>query len=399
MSQSPASRAPAGVAVTPPKSSGHELVLTTEALAFVADLVRTFRPRLELLLARRRERQARFAAGQPYDFLGDTADIRDSDWTVFPVRGDLLDRRVEMIRPPTRLDVIHGLNSDACCFVADFEDPSLWSWDELVDGQVNLFEAIRRTISVAESDGADGHRLHHRVAVLFVRPRGWGSVETNMTVDDRAVPASLVDFGLFFFHNAKKLLGHCTAPYFYLPSMQSHLEARLWNEVFVHAQRAIGIARASIKAACLIETQPALFEMDEFLWELREHSCGLHRGRQELSADSVERLVSTCHRRGTHAMGGMVSSDPPSAATPAHDTLRTEKLREVRAGLDGTWVTHPSMVPIAKEVFNSHMPGPNQIGARSDGFAETLESDVHAAGSAASPSAERTVHGPVMRGA
>jgi malate synthase len=363
-----------GVEVAQTSSFAHRRVLSPEALAFVADLVRTFGPRVAELLASRRERQGRFDGGEPLDFLSETAWVRTTDWGVFPVRGDLLDRRVEVVRPPSRQEVIHGLNSDANVFVADFEHPSVGTWDDLVQGQLNLFDAIRRTISVVpqglNGNGANGDdcALRHRVAVLFVRPRGWDAVEPHLRVDGQSIPGALVDFGLFFFHNATELLERCTAPYFYLPSMESHLEARLWNDVFIRSQHAVGIARATIKAACLVETLPAVFEMDEFLWELREHSCGLHRGRKGLSAAAVRRLVRTCHRRGTHAMGGFGSAQEPTALPPTEgpneSKLRAEKLREVRAGLDGTWVQHPSLVPIAKEVFNAHMPGPNQIGVQ-----------------------------------
>jgi malate synthase len=369
-------------------------VLTTEALAFVADLVRSFAPRLTALLARRRQRQERIDAGESHDFLGETADIRASDWSVFPVRGELLDRRVEMVRPPSRREVIHGLNSGANVFVADFEDPSVCAWDDLIDGQLNLFDAAHRTIAI-EAPAGQRCALQQRVAVLFVRPRGWHTVEPNMTVDGQSVPGALLDFGLFFFHNAKELLGHCTAPYFYLPSMESHLEARLWNDVFVHSQRAMGIASATIKAACLMETLPALFEMDEFLWELREHSCGLHRGRQGLSAGSVRRLVRTCHRRNTHAMGGLVHSERADERTPVLNKVRAEKLREVRAGLDGTWVAHPSLVPIAKEVFNAHMPGPNQIGIQQAETMDGRDGNSHARGKRRTG---RPGHWSMMRG-
>jgi malate synthase len=391
MHRSPPSSVPPGVQVARGASTGHHRVLTTEALTFVADLVRTFGPRLTELLARRRERQARLEAGESHDFLTETAHVRTSEWRVFPVRGDLLDRRVEVVRPPLRSDVVHGLNSDANVFVADFEDPHVRAWDDVVHGQLNLFDAIRRTISVDPPHYGERCPLQHRVAVLFVRPRGWDSVEPHITVDGRSVPAALLDFGLFFFHNARELLDHCTAPYFYLPGLESHLEARLWNDIFVHAQRAVGIPRATVKAACLIETVPALFEMDEFLWELREHSCGLHRGRKGLPSAAVKRLVRTCHRRGTHAVGGLDNTH--EAQQPAMlGKVRAEKLREVRAGLDGTSVKHPSWIPLAKEVFNAHMPGPNQIGS---------SHEVHAAGTNGAEARgrrARRVDWPTLRG-
>jgi malate synthase len=380
-----------------PASRGHVHVLTTDALAFVADLVRTFGPRLAVLLERRRERRARIEAGEGPSLLSETAEIRASDWSVFPVRGDLLDRRVEMVRPPSRADIIEGLNSDANVFVADFDDPRIPTWQDAIEGQLNLIEATHRTLSMDRPARGAPHSLRHRVAVLFVRPRGWDAVEPQLTVDGQGTPGALLDFGLFFFHNAKETLRQGSAPYFYLPSMESHLEARLWNDVFVHAQRALGIARATIKAACLIETPQAQFEMDEFLWELREHSCGLHRGRQGLSAAVVRRLVRTCHRRKTHAMGGSGHSEPPPARPPGLDKVRTEKLREVRAGMDGTWVAHPSLVPIAKQVFDSHMPGPNQIDARKESRPRAAVDDMGDERGLASPRTERLSHWPLMR--
>jgi malate synthase len=405
MRQSAAIRTPTGVSVARPASRGYEHLLSTEGLSFVADLARTFGPRLAELLERRKQEQARLDAGESPAFLSETTDIRDSDWSVFPVRGDLLDRRVEMVRPPNRADIIEGLNSDANVFVADFDDASIRTWEETLEGQLNLLEATHRTISVKVPVG-EPCSLRHRVAVLFVRPRGWEAVEPHLSVDGRGVPGALLDFGLFFFHNAKEQLRRCTAPYFYLPSLQNYLEARLWNDVFVYAQRAMGIAQATIKAACLIETLPAQFQMDEFLWELREHSCGLHRGRQRLSVGVVKRLVRTCHRRNTHAMGGSGHSEPPSARAPVVEPpvkpdlekLRAEKLREVRAGMDGTWVAHPSLVPIAKQVFDSHMPGPNQIGIEKDPLA--VEGSAEDGGRPPTkPRTERLSHWPITRGA
>jgi malate synthase len=342
---------------------GYERVLTPDALGFVADLVRTFGPRVAELVARRLDRQARIDAGEPLDFLVETAELRALDWTAFPVRGDLLDRRVEITGPTDRMSVISALNSGANVFVADFEHAGNPTWDDLVQGQANLFDAVRRAISYVAPDTRERCTLDHRVAVLFVRPRGWQAVEQGMAVDGEPIPGALFDFGLFVFHNAQEQLARGTAPYFYLPKMESHLEARLWNDVFVRAQMALGIPRATIKASCLIETLPAAFEMDEFLWELQEHTCGLTCARKGFLA--VKLLIKTCHRRRVHAMGGMAArmsiADNPMADRSLHDKVRAEMLREAKAGHDGALVSHAGLVPLAKGIFDAHMPGPNQI--------------------------------------
>ncbi len=283
--------------------------------------------------------------------------------------------------------------------MADFEDANSPTWDNLVQGQINLRDAVRRTISFVAPDTGKSYALQPEVAVLFVRPRGWHLVERHMTVDGKVVPGGLFDFGLFFFHNAKEQLARGTGPYFYLPKMESHLEARLWNDVFLRAQDALGIRRGTIKATCLIETLPAAFQMDEILWELREHSAGLNCGRWDYIFSFIKKrstdpaavlpdrsqvtmdkgflaayvalLIKTCHRRGVHAMGGMAAQIPiksdPAANDAALEKVRADKLREVKAGHDGTWVAHPGLVPIAKEIFDAHMPGPNQLGVRRDG--------------------------------
>jgi malate synthase len=384
---------PSGVSGTGAMLPGYERVLTAEALGFVADLVRTFGVRVDELLARRRERQALLDAGQPMDFLEETARIRAADWTVAPLPPDLLDRRVEITGPTDRKMVINALNSGASVFLADFEDANSPTWANLVEGQLNLMDAVRRSISMVVPDTGKRYALKDRVAVLFVRPRGWHLVERHLTVDGRAVPGALFDFGLFFFHNAKEQVVRGTGPYFYLPKMESYLEARLWNDVFLHAQAAVGLPRGTIKATCLIETLPAAFEMDEFLWELREHSAGLNCGRwdyifsfikkramdpaavlpdrSQVTMDKgflaayVKLLIRTCHRRKVHAMGGMAAQIPikedPAANEVALERVRADKLREVKAGHDGTWVAHPGLVPVAKAVFDAHMPSPNQI--------------------------------------
>jgi malate synthase len=392
----PQSRVPQGVALGGVVRSPYEAVLTKEALEFLADLVRTFRPRVKELLARRRERQARFDAGEQPDFLAETADVRARKWQVAPLPKDLLDRRVEITGPTDRKMVINALNSGASVFMADFEDANSPTWDNLVDGQINLGHAVRRTITFTAPETGKSYALKDKTAVLLVRPRGWHLVERHVRVDGEPIPGGLFDFGLFFFHNAREAMARGTGPYFYLPKMESHLEARLWNDVFIRAQDKLGIVRGTIKATCLIETLPAAFEMDEFLWELREHSAGLNCGRwdyifsfikkraedpravlpdrSQITMDKgflaayVKLLIKTCHRRGVHAMGGMAAQipikDDPVANEAALEKVRADKLREVKAGHDGTWVAHPGLVPVAKDIFDAHMQGPNQIAGR-----------------------------------
>jgi malate synthase A len=389
---------PQGVTLKAPARPQYAPILTTDALAFVADLVRTFRPRVKELLARRRERQARFDAGERPDFLAETADVRAREWTVAPLPQDLLDRRVEITGPTDRKMVINALNSGANVFMADFEDANSPTWDNMVDGQINLGDAVRRTITFTAPETKKSYALKEKSAVLLVRPRGWHLVERHMLVDGETIPGGLFDFGLFFFHNAREALARGTGPYFYLPKMESHLEARLWNEVFVRAEEKRGVPRGSIKATCLIETLPAAFEMDEFLWELREHSAGLNCGRWDYIFSFIKKraedptavlpdrsqvtmdkgflaaysqlLIKTCHRRGVHAMGGMAAQipikDDPAANEAALEKVRVDKLREAKAGHDGTWVAHPALVPIAREIFDANMPGPNQLGVKRD---------------------------------
>jgi malate synthase A len=398
MSTAPSLSLPAGVAITGPLRPGYEAVLTHDAIAFVADLVRTFGPRREELLARR-------ATRTKLDFLPETAEVRAGDWTVGPLPADLLDRRVEITGPTERKMVINALNSGASVFMADLEDANSPTWDNQVQGQANLVEAIRRTITFADAKTGKSYALKDKVAVLFVRPRGWHLVERHMTVDGKPISGSLFDFGLFFFHNAKELVARGTGPYFYLPKMESHLEARLWNDVFLRAQEKLGLPRGTIKATCLIETLPAAFEMDEVLYELREHSAGLNCGRwdyifsfiKKRAADPaavlpdrsqvtmdkgflaayVRLLIKTCHRRNVHAMGGMAAQipikDDPEANEAALDKVRADKLREVKAGHDGTWVAHPGLVPVAKGIFDEHMPGPNQLGVKREDVTVTRE--------------------------
>jgi malate synthase len=367
-------------------------VLTPEAVQFVAKLARTFGARRETLLAHRQERQAAFMRGERPQFLPETKAIREGDWKVAPLPKDLLDRRVEITGPVDRKMIINALNSGANVFMADFEDANSPTWDNVVRGQFNLMDAVRGTIEY-DADNGKHYALGPKPAVLFVRPRGWHLPERHLEVDGKPVSGSLFDFGLFFFHNAKEQLSRGTGPYFYLPKMESHLEARLWNDVFLLAQQELGLPSGTIKATVLIETLPAAFEMHEILYELREHSAGLNCGRwdyifsfiKKLQADPAvllpdrgqvtmnkafldaysRLLIQTCHRRGVHAMGGMAAFIPIKGDEAANDAVmakvREDKLREVTNGHDGTWVAHPGLVPLAREVFDAHMKGPNQL--------------------------------------
>ena len=367
-------------------------VLTPAAVRFLERLARRFEPRRQELLAARRARQQRLDAGERPDFLPHTNPIRTADWSVASIPVDLEDRRVEITGPVDRKMIINALNSGANVFMADFEDSNSPSWANTLEGQVNLRDAVNRTITFTSADGKQ-YALAPRTAVLMVRPRGWHLPERHFRVDGEPISASLFDFGLFLFHNAKQLIHQGTGPYFYLPKLESHLEARLWNDVFCFAQDEIGLPRGTIRATVLIETVLAAFEMDEILYELRDHSAGLNCGRWDyifsfikkfrnhpgfvlpdrstVTMDRpflrsyVELLIQTCHRRGIHAMGGMAAQIPikndPVANDAALEKVRRDKLREVVAGHDGTWVAHPGLVPIAKEVFDAHMPEANQI--------------------------------------
>jgi malate synthase len=373
-----------------------ESILTPEALAFVAALHREFNPRREELLARREARKQRLDGGELPAFLPETQAVRDADWVVASIPDDLVDRRVEITGPVDRKMIINALNSGANVFMADFEDSNAPTWANNLDGHVNLRDAVRRTITF--EGGGKRYKLNEHTATLLVRPRGWHLLEKHMLVGGQPVSASLFDFALFFFHNAKEAVSRGTGPYFYLPKMESHLEARLWNGVFLRAQESIGLPAGTIRATVLIETILAAFEMDEILYELRQHSAGLNCGRWDyifsfikklrarhdfllpdrgtvtmdkaFLAAYVDLLIKTCHRRGIHAMGGMAAQIPIKGDVEANDAamakVRADKLREVRAGHDGTWVAHPGLVPVAKEIFDAHMPQPNQIGRRRD---------------------------------
>ncbi len=383
---------PGGVEVRGEVTPAFAEILTPDALAFVAKLQRAFGARRLECLARRQARQAALDRGEPLDFLPDTKHIRESDWTCAPIPADLRDRRVEITGPTDRKMVINALNSGAKMFMADFEDANSPTWANMVEGQINLRDAIRRTITFTNPDGKE-YRLNEKIAVLLVRPRGWHLVEKHLLVDGEPVAGGLFDFGLYFFHNAKELIARGSGPYFYLPKMESHLEARIWNDVFNLAQKELGIPQGTIRATVLIETIPAAFEMDEILYELRDHSAGLNCGRWDYIFSCIKRFrnkpdflladralitmtthfmrsysllcIQTCHRRNTFAMGGMAAQIPvkndPAANEEAFAKVRADKEREARDGHDGTWVAHPGMVQLALDAFNAVMPQPNQI--------------------------------------
>src|SRR5437763_2029142 len=391
MHMNPLAKLPPGVEIRATIQPGFDEILTHDALAFVAKLQRAFGKRRADCLQRREERQAALNRGEALDFLPNTKKIRDGDWTCAPIPADITDRRVEITGPTDRKMVINALNSGAKIFMADFEDANAPKWTNMVEGQLNLRDAIRRVISFTSPEGK-GYRLADSVAVLMPRPRGWHLPEKHVLVDGEPISGSLFDFALYFFHNAEELLARGTGPYFYLPKMESHLEARLWNDAFKLAQRELGVPQGSIKATALIETVVAAFEMDEILWELREHSAGLNIGRWDYIFSCIKKfranrgfcladraqvtmtapfmrayallLVKTCHRRGAPAMGGMAAQIPikndPAANEAALEKVRADKLREVTDGCDGTWVAHPGLVPIARAVFDEHMPQPNQ---------------------------------------
>jgi malate synthase len=382
-----------GVEILAPVSESYAEILNPAAVGFLADLHRTFNARRKQLLDARHERQQRLDAGERPDFLPDTLQIRESEWTVAPIPEDILDRRVEITGPVDRKMIINALNSGAKVFMADFEDSSCPLWTNLLDGHINLRDAIRREITYTDPTTGKHYKLIDHPAVLFVRPRGWHLEERHMLVDGEPISGSIFDFGLYFFHNARELLNRGSGPYFYLPKMESHLEARLWNDIFIRAQKNRDIPRGSIRATVLIETILATFEMDEILHELREHSAGLNCGRwdyifsyiKKFSADpktvlpdrsqvtmathfmrSYSKLaIKTCHSRNVHAMGGMSAYIPiksdPVANEKAIAQVRADKEREAGDGHDGTWVAHPGLVPVALEIFNRLMPEPNQI--------------------------------------
>lgn len=380
-------------------------ILTPAALAFIVDLQRKFNERREELLQKREERQIALDEGNELDFLPETKSIRESDWKVAPLPADLLDRRVEITGPVDRKMIINALNSGANVFMADFEDSNAPSWDNNLSGQINLRDAINKTIEFVHPTKNKVYKLNDEVATLLVRPRGWHLEEKQVIVDGKPMSGSLFDFGLYFFHNAKTLIANGSGPYFYLPKLEHHLEARLWNDVFVFAQDELGIPQRTIKATVLIETILAAFQIDEILYELRDHSSGLNCGRWDYIFSLIKKLrnkdgylmpdrgvigmtvrcmrsysllvIKTCHKRGVHAMGGMAAQIPikndAEANAKAIDKVKADKIREAKDGHDGTWVAHPGLVKIAKDIFDEYMPTANQIDNKREDVEVTRE--------------------------
>jgi malate synthase len=396
---------PSGVEILAPIPGSHAEILTPEAVGFLVDLQRRFNARRKELLEARKERQKKLDSGEKPNFLEGTRTIRESSWTIAPLPADLLDRRVEITGPVDRKMIINALNSGAKVFMADFEDSSTPTWNNLLDGHINLRDAIRRNITYGDPATGKRYQLNDKVAVLFIRPRGWHLEERHVQVDGEPMSGSIFDFGLYFFHNAKELLARGSGPYFYLPKMESHLEARLWNEVFIHAQHHLDVPQGSIKGTVLIETILASFEMDEILYELRDHSAGLNCGRWDYIFSFIKKFandahavlpdraqvtmtthfmrsysklaIKTCHRRNAHAMGGMSAFIPiktdPVANDKAIAQVRADKEREAGDGHDGTWVAHPGLVPVALEVFGRLMPQPHQIAKQLPDYNPTAE--------------------------
>lgn len=383
---------PEGIEITGKFTPEYAEILTPEALAFFAKLQRKYNGKRKELLQKRVERQVRLDAGELPDFLPETKAIRESEWTVAPCPADIQDRRVEITGPVDRKMIINALNSGAKVFMADFEDSNAPTWENNISGQVNLRDANRNTISFVNEAGKE-YKLNEKHAVLFVRPRGWHLLEKHVLVDGEVASGSIWDFALYFYHNAKTRLEQGSGIYFYLPKMESHLEARLWNDIFVDAQNELGVPQGSIKATVLIETIVATFELNEILYELKEHSAGLNCGRWDYIFSFIKRtvknkqflvpdrmqvtmtthflksyselVIQTCHKRGAFAMGGMAAQIPikdnPEANEVALAKVRADKEREAKAGHDGTWVAHPGLVQIAMDEFNKYMPTPNQI--------------------------------------
>ncbi|MBL8533476.1 MAG: malate synthase A [Betaproteobacteria bacterium] len=386
-----------GIEILAPVTPEYSQILTPDAVAFIAKLHRAFDVRRLELLERRKVRQAELDAGKLPDFLPETRHIREGDWKVASVPQDLQDRRVEITGPTDRKMVINALNSGANMFMADFEDSSTPTWDNQIQGQINMRDALDRTISFTSPEGKK-YALAEKTATLLVRPRGWHLTEKHVRVDGKPVSGGLFDFGLYFFHNAARRVKQGCGIYLYLPKMESHLEARLWNDAFVLAQKELGLPVGTVKATVLIETIMATFEMEEILYELRDHSAGLNCGRWDYIFSCIKKfkkqpdfiladrglvtmtspfmraysllLIKTCHKRGAFAMGGMAAQIPIKNDAAANDAalakVRADKEREVTDGHDGTWVAHPGLVPIAKEVFDAGMKTPNQISRQRD---------------------------------
>ncbi|WP_240034004.1 malate synthase A [Planococcus salinus] len=378
-----------------------ETILTPEALEFIEKLHVQFNKRRVELLEKRQQRQQEIDAGTPLDFLPETKHIRQGNWTIAPLPEDMKDRRVEITGPTNRKMLINALNSGAKMFMADLEDATAPNWHNIIDGQINLRDAVRRQIDFEIPETGKQYALKDETAVLMVRPRGWHLMEKNIEIDGKPVSGSLVDFGLYFFHNARELIDRGSGPYFYLPKLESHLEARLWNDVFVFAQDELAIPQGTIRATVLIETILAAYEMDEILYELRDHSAGLNCGRWDYIFSFIKRMrnqpkfilpdrsqvtmtvpfmrsytllcIQTCHKRNAPALGGMAAQIPikgnPEANEAAFQKVREDKRREVLDGHDGTWVAHPDLVAVAMEQFDEHMPTANQI--------DRKRSDIH----------------------
>lgn len=381
-----------GIEIIGQMNERYEGILSPEALQFIEELERKFGARRKELLQNRQLRQAEIDNGKLPGFLPETEHIRNGDWTIWPLPHELRDRRVEITGPTDRKMVINALNSGAKIFMADCEDATSPTWENIVEGQINLKDAVNRTISFEGSNGKR-YELNEKTAVLLVRPRGWHLEEKHLLLEGNPISGSLFDFGMYFYHNVKSLIARGSGPYFYLPKLENHLEARLWNDVFVFAQEKLGIPQGTIKATVLIETILASFEMDEILYELKEHSAGLNCGRWDYIFSYIKKLrnqenvilpdraqvtmtspfmrsyslltIKTCHRRNAPAIGGMAAQIPvknnPEANEEAFAKVRADKEREARDGHDGTWVAHPGLVPVAMEVFNREMPEANQI--------------------------------------
>src|SRR5512132_359360 len=389
--QTPRSASVPGVTIRGPMRPGYDRVLSAAALAFVAHLDRRLGAQRRKLLAARNDRQARLDRGELPGFLPETENVRRGQWRVPPPPPDLTDRRIEITGPVDRKMVINALNSGANCFMADFEDSLTPTWANLIEGQNNLIDAVGGTITHGE--GGKSYKLNERIATLIVRPRGWHLEEAHVLVDGAPMSGSLFDFGLYLFHNAKALLGKGSGPYLYLPKLESHLEAKLWADVFAEAEQALDLPHGTIRATVLIETILAAFEMDEILYQLRDYASGLNCGRWDYIFNYIKKfrnrpdfvlpdrnavtmtvpflraysllLIKTCHKRGAHAMGGMAAFIPIKSDLEANEAaierVRADKLREATDGHDGTWVAHPGLVPVAKAVFDEHMPRPNQL--------------------------------------
>ena len=400
----PTAPLPQGVEILGKVTPQYAEILTPQALALVAGLARKFEARRRELMALRARRQTEFDAGKLPDFLPQTRHIREGDWSVAPVPHDLQDRRVEITGPTDRKMVINALNCGANVFMADFEDSNTPTWENMIEGQINLRDAINRSIAFTSPEGKR-YALNEKIATLLVRPRGWHLLEKHVLVDGEPVAGAVFDFGLYFFHNARTLLVKNTGPYFYLPKMESHLEARLWNDIFVDSQRELGVPRGTIKGTVLIETVLAAFEMEEILYELKEHSSGLNIGRWDYIFSCIKKfrsnrefcladraqvtmtapfmrayallLVKTCHKRNTFAMGGMAAQIPIKNDTAANEAaiekVRADKIREASDGCDGTWVAHPGLVPVAKAVFDEYMSTPNQVSRKRDDVKVTAQ--------------------------